>query len=131
MKHLSPEQVRKLIAACETDRNRLLFLLCYEHGLRISECLALTKGSVQRGGFLRVKPRKKGKPSDERMSPSTLQLWDAVTEHILPATLVFPISRQWVDVLFHRYAVAAKIELQPRMAVHCLRHSAAHALLAF
>jgi site-specific recombinase XerD len=63
------------------------------------------------------------------MSPSTLQLWDKVTEHILPTTLVFPVSRQWCGMLFHRAASKAGIELQPRMGVHCLRHSVAHALL--
>jgi integrase/recombinase XerD len=128
VKHLSPEQVARLIEAADGDRNRLLFRVLFEHGLRISEALSLTRGSVRRG-YLRVQPTKRGKPSDERMSPSTLQLWDKVTGHILPTTLVFPVSRQWCGLLFHRAASKAGIELQPRMGVHCLRHSAAHALL--
>lgn len=130
MKHLKPEQVAALIQAAEGDRNKLLFTLLFQHGLRISEALALTKGSVQRGGYLRVKPRKKGKPADERMNPHTLALWSKVTEHKLPHVLVFDgISRQWFSQLFHRYCEAAQIELQPRQGVHSLRHSLGHAML--
>jgi len=52
-----------------------------------------------------------------------------VTAHILPRTLVFPISRQWASVIFHRCAAKAKIELQLRQGIHSLRHSLAHHLL--
>jgi integrase/recombinase XerD len=129
MKHLSTEAVRLLIQTAEGDRNKLLFTLLFEHGLRVSESLALTKASMQRGGYLRVKARKKGKNADEQVNPQTLALWDKVTEHILPGTLVFPFSRQWADTLFHRYCDAAKIQLRPRMGVHSLRHSLGHAML--
>lgn len=129
MKHLKPEQVGKLIAQAEGDRNRLLFSLLYQHGMRISECLALTKGSERRG-YLRIRPKKNGKPSDERMAPDTLALWGKVCAVKLPHVLVFDgISRQWCSVLFHRYCERAQIELQPRQGLHSLRHSLAHAML--
>jgi integrase len=129
MKHLSPEAIGRLVEAAKPDRDKLLFRLLYEHGMRISECLALTKGSMQRGGYLRVRARKKGRHSDEKVNPQTLELWNRVTEHLCPGTMVFPFSRQWSDVLFHRACDKAGIELQPRMGVHCLRHSLGHALL--
>ena len=97
MKHLSVEAVGRLIEAADGDRNKLLFKLLFEHGLRISECLALTKGSMQRGGYLRVRARKKGKHTDEKMNPMTLALWNRVTEHLCPGTMVFPFSRQWAS----------------------------------
>ena len=50
MKHLLPDQVQRLIEAVDGERNKLLFTMLFEHGLRISEALALTKSSVQRGG---------------------------------------------------------------------------------
>ena len=128
MKHLSAEAVNALLAAADSDRNRLFLAVIYQHGLRVSEALALTKGSVHRG-YLRVKPRKKGKPADERMNPDTLTLWDKVTQHLCPGTLVFPFSRQWGSQIFHRAATKAGLELQLRQGVHSLRHSLAHHML--
>jgi site-specific recombinase XerD len=90
--------------------------------------LALTKGHVVRG-YLQLKGKKKGKRADERLDPATAELWAKVTAHILPRTLVFPISRQWASVLFHRCAAKASIELQLRQGIHSLRHSLAHHLL--
>lgn len=128
MKHLSAEAVNALLAEADTDRNRLFLAVIYQHGLRVSEALSLTKGSVHRG-YLRVKPRKKGKPSDERMNPETLTLWDKVTRNLCPGTLVFPFSRQWGSQIFHRAATKAGLELQLRQGVHSLRHSLAHHML--
>lgn len=128
MKHLSAEAVNALLAATDNDRNRLFLAVIYQHGLRVSEALALTKGSVHRG-YLRVKPRKKGKPSDERMNPDTLTLWDKVTQNLCPGTMVFPFSRQWGSQIFHRAAMRAGLELQLRQGVHSLRHSLAHHML--
>lgn len=118
----------KLIAATDGDRNRLLLTLTYEHGLRISEALSITKSHVRRG-YLSIKGRKKGKRADEKLSPSTLALFDKVSANKCPSVLLFPFSRQWASTLFHRAAKKASIELQPRMGVHCLRHSLAHHLL--
>ena len=56
-------------------------------------------------------------------------MWNKVTAHILPHTLVFPFSRQWGSELFHRAASKAGIELQPRQGIHSLRHSIAHHML--
>jgi len=129
MKHLLPEQVQKLVGAADGDRNKLLFTLLFEHGMRISECLALVKGSMQRGGYLRVKARKKGKHTDEKMNPQTIALWERVTEHLCPNVMLFPFSRQWASELFHAACDKARIELQPRQGVHSLRHSLGHAML--
>jgi integrase len=129
MKHLQVEQVAALIEAADTDRNKLLFKLLFEHGLRISEALKLTQGSLQRGGYLRVRASKKGKHTDEKMDPATVALWGKVTEHLCPGTMLFPFSRQWSDTLFHRYCDKAGIELPPRCGVHSLRHGLGHAML--
>lgn len=128
MKHLRVDQVRALIAAAGTDRNRLFLEVIYQHGLRVSEALALTRGSVKRG-FLQVKPRKKGKRSDEKMDQDTLALWEKVTACLLPTTLVFPFSRQWASEIFHAAAAKVGIALPLRCGIHSLRHSCAHHLL--
>jgi integrase len=128
VKHLSREQVVKLIAATTGDRNRLLLMLTYEHGLRISETLSITRSHVRRG-YLSIRGKKKGKRADERLSPATLALFEKVSANKLPHTLLFPFSRQWASSLFHRAAKKAGIELQLRQGVHTLRHSLAHHLL--
>ena len=130
MKHLQVEQVAALIEAAEGDRNKLLFTLLFQHGMRISECLALTQSSMQRGGYLRVRAKKKGKHTDEKMDPATVALWNRVAEHLCPNVMLFPFSRQWSDTLFHRYCDKAGIELPPRCGVHSLRHGLGHAMLA-
>lgn len=128
MKHLTGEQVAALIEAADTDRNKLLFRLLYEHGLRISECLSLTRAHVRRG-YLQIKGKKKGKRADEKINPATLALFESVTKNLLPNTLIFPFSRQWASTLFHRACDKATITLQLRQGVHSLRHSLAHHLL--
>jgi integrase len=128
MKHLSLEQVGALIRAAQSDRDRLLLTIIYQHGLRVSEALSLTRGHVVRG-YLQLKPKKKGRRADERLDPVTAELWAKVTAHILSRTLVFPISRQWASVIFHRCAAKAHIDLQLRQGIHSLRHSLAHHLL--
>jgi integrase len=128
VKHLSPEAVRALIAATDGERNKLLLTLTYEHGLRISEALSITKSHVRRG-YLSIKGRKKGKRADEKLSPSTLALFEKVSANKLPHTLLFPFSRQWSSTLFHRACEKAGITLQLRQGIHSLRHSLGHHLL--
>ena len=128
MKHLSRTQVTDLIAAAESDRDKLLFTMCYEHGLRVSECLSLTRSHVRRG-YLSIRGKKKGKRADEKLSPPTLALFESVSANKLPHTLIFPFSRQWASQLFHRAAAKAGIDLQLRQGIHSLRHSLAHHLL--
>lgn len=128
MKHLSSKQVAALIEASDTDRNKLLFRLLYEHGLRISEALSLTRAHVRRG-YLQIRGKKKGKRADEKVDSVTLALFESVTKNLLPNTLIFPFSRQWASSLFHRACDKAGITLQLRQGVHSLRHSLAHHLL--
>jgi hypothetical protein len=129
VKHLNIEAVQALLAAAHTDRNRLFLTVIYEHALRVSEAISLTRGSVLRG-YLQIKGKKNGRRTDERMSPSTLELWDKVTACLLPDTLVFPFSRQWAsEGIYHPAAAKAGIALQLRQGIHSLRHSCAHHLL--
>jgi len=128
VKHLTKEQVGTLIAATDGDRNKLLLSLCYEHGLRISECLSITTSHVRRG-YLSIKGKKKGKRADERLSPATLELFEKVSANKCPNVLLFPFSRQWASTLFHRACDKAGITLQLRQGIHSLRHSLGHHLL--
>ena len=128
MKHLQVGQVQALLAAAESDRNRLFLTIIYEHGLRVSEALSLTRAHVRRG-YLQIRGKKKGKRTDEKINPVTLVLFESVTKNLLPGTLVFPFSRQWGSQIFHAAAAKAGITLQLRQGVHSLRHSLAHHML--
>ena len=57
MKHLETSQVRALLAAAEGERNRLFLTIIYEHGLRVSEALSLTRAHVRRGYLAAHIPR--------------------------------------------------------------------------
>ncbi len=45
--YLTEEDVRTLIEACKRERDRLLIMVLYQTGLRISEALALTPASIR------------------------------------------------------------------------------------
>jgi integrase len=128
MKHLSSEQIEALLDATTKDRDRLLLSMAYEHGLRVSEVIALRPESVK-NGFLCTHPGKDGQSTVQRLCPSTLTLWQAITANLPPKARVFPISRQWASNIFHRACKAAWITLAPRQGIHTLRHSIAHHLL--
>lgn len=128
MKHLSQTQVSALLEAADSPRTRLLFTLCYEHGLRISEALAMRPASVK-DGFLNTKPLKDGKVTSQALSTGTAALWAKETANLTPSTLIFPFTRQWAAELFHKAAKAAGIALRLHQGIHTLRHSCAHHLL--
>jgi len=128
MKHLTHNQVEQLLGAADSEKTKLLFSLCYEHGLRVSECLALTPIRVK-AGFLDTKPLKDGKATSQRLTAATAKLWEEQTVRILPGTRIFPFCRQWAHELFHRAARKAGISLRLHQGIHTLRHSCAHNLL--
>ena len=128
MKHLSHAQIADLLNAAETDRDRLLLTLAYEHGLRVSEALALTPSRVQ-NDYLCTRPGKHGKLTVQRLNQPTAMLWARVCSSLASDTRIFPFTRQWASQLFHRAAHAAHIVLAPRQGIHTLRHSIAHHLL--
>jgi site-specific recombinase XerD len=133
MKHLQPSQIEALIKAAQTDReesdrNRLFLMIVYQHGLRVSEALGLTRAHMSRG-YLQIKAKKKGKRADELVNPATLALWEKVTANLAPNTLIFPFSRQWGSEIFHRACDKAGITLMLRQGIHSLRHSLAHHML--
>jgi len=78
---LTPEEVQRLIAACESLRNRALVHLAYEGGLRAGEALGLRVGDVEFDGLGAV-VIVRGKTGARRVrlieSVPDLQRWIAV-----------------------------------------------------
>lgn len=128
MRHLSIQQVSALLAATRSDRDRLLLTLCYEHGLRVSEAIALTGASVK-NGYIETHPGKNGKPTVQKLQPRTLELWNMVTAPLHPEGKLFDFTRQWASSIFHTAAKQAGMLLPRKTGIHSLRHSIAHHLL--
>jgi integrase len=79
---LSPEEVRAVIAAAATERDRLLLRVLWATGARISEVLALRPKDVQRDALVlpnRKNPHQTTKrvflPGSEASLPGELLLW--------------------------------------------------------
>jgi len=128
MRHLTKDQIEKLCLAAESDLDRLLYRVCYEHGLRISEALSLTPARLQNGRLV-TKPGKHGRPTIQKVAPELLELWNRVTAGVAQRDRVFPFTRQWAGRKFTRTAKLAGIDLAPRQGIHTLRHSIAHHML--
>jgi hypothetical protein len=109
----------KGIKAAQTNRDKLLFTLLFEHGLRTSEGPSLTRAHVSRG-YLQIRGKKKSRRADEKLNPVTLAPFESVTKTLLPRTLIFPFSRQWNSVPFHRACDKAGITLQLQQGLHSL-----------
>ena len=131
MQHLSKDQVRALLAAARATRERdwLMILVGYWHGLRASEVVGLTRDNVRDGHL--VVPRLKGsmktrQPLVKHADPlfdEASALLDYV-EKLAETDKIFPVSRSTFWRLVRRYGAAAGI---PRDLAHphILKHSIA------
>jgi integrase len=116
MECLTESELLSLLRTARAARERdwLLFLVQYNHGLRISEVLAITSRNV-RNGFLSVKRLKGSKSTIHPLvvhSNPLLNERDALNDFIdrvSPGERIFPITSRHAGRLFHRYAEAAGI----------------------
>ena len=129
---LSPEEVQRLIAACDSLRNRALVHLTYEGGLRAGEALNLRVGDVEFDGLGAV-VTVRGKTGARRVrlieSVPDLQRWMAShPERGSPDALLFPgkggplTPERFNDML---KAAARKAGISKRVHPHLLRHTRA------
>jgi site-specific recombinase XerD len=151
----SPDELRRLLCEADADRRKLcletatirvLILLLYGTGLRLSEALNLTRADVDlQGSVLTVRHTKFGKT---RLVPFGPQLGEILTQHAargqsLPAEAPFfttrlgtPVNRDTFHQNFRLYCERANIRrsdggrYQPR--IHDLRHTfAVHRLTSW
>jgi len=143
-KHLSPEDIRKLLAA-SPEPWRTLFLAAVFTGMRQGELLGLTWGCVdfeeeiirvEHGMYKGQLDTPKTKAS-RRKIPMTPQLRDALLDHKISAPasemdLVFsrthgePLCKRTVTAAFQRALTAAGLA---KIRFHDLRHSFASVLI--
>lgn len=129
MHHLTREQLKALLAAIPNERNRLMILVGFHHGLRVSEIINLTGADI-RDGFVKVQ-RLKGslktvQPYVEHPDPDLNEaprLAD-LARTIRPRERLFPMTRDGANKLMLRAGTLAGL---PRHLCHphVLKHSVA------
>lgn len=131
MEHLSKEQLHAVLSHAKASRDRdwLMILVGYWHGLRASEVVAITAGSIV-DGHLTVARLKGSNKTVQPLVASGDPLLDeahGLFEYALGMHTnqkLFPISRVQFYRLFHRYAMAAGISKR-NAHPHILKHSIA------
>lgn len=135
---LTKSEVEKLINQAETgknnERNKCMILICYFHGLRVSELLSLRLSDFDmKSKVLYVNRLKNGFSSMHPLSPravSALNRWlvvrnkntqNADSPYLFPSQSGKMLSRQTIYLLIQRYGKQANlgIDVHP----HMLRHA--------
>lgn len=126
MKHFSESQLNQLLTVAKehSERDYLMFLLAYNHGLRASEVVGpkgLRASNIQDGHI--VVKRLKG--SNKTIHPLLLSERELVEQYILGRDRLFPISRVQFWRLVKKYGKLAGI---PAFLAHphAFKHSIAH-----
>jgi site-specific recombinase XerD len=138
---LSVDEVRRLIAAFRTHRNRAYFWTVYSLGLRLAEGLHLQVGDIDSARMMVHVHRGKGAKDRYVPLPSStlkiLRLYWATHRHplwLFPATgrdgqptADQPLDRSSVQGAMRR--VVQELNIQKAISIHSLRHSYATHLL--
>lgn len=144
-KFLTEQEVERLLAAPDVEepiglRDRAMLELLYACGLRISELVACTMGSLNlRQGVVRVT----GKGSKERLVPMGQEAMHWIERYLRearpalldhqPAEVLFPSNRAQVmtrQTFWHRIKLHAKTaDIRTPLSPHTLRHAFATHLL--
>ncbi len=129
MHYLDRSELKSLLAAIPDDRNRLMVLVAFHHGLRVSEVINLTGASI-RDGHVKVQ-RLKGslktiqpyvRHSDPALDES--KGLEELARTVKPSERLFPITRFGADKLMRR--AGAKAGLPVHLChFHVLKHSVA------
>ncbi|MBU4258005.1 MAG: site-specific integrase [Proteobacteria bacterium] len=125
VRYLVEEEVKQLCEACKKERNKLLIVLLFQTGLRISEALALTPASIRN---FEGKPAMEivGKGKKLRMVALPVNLREKLESYayrarIEPSGRFFEINRSRAWQILNEARKAAGIE--KRVFPHLLRHS--------
>jgi integrase/recombinase XerD len=133
MHHLTRSEVKSLLQAVPDQRQRLMLLVTFNHGLRVSETITLTGASI-RDGFVKVQ-RLKGslktiQPYVRSEDPDLCE-FDGLTELARTATpreRLFNITRDGVLKLMKRAGKRAGLP-EHLCHPHILKHSICHAVI--
>jgi len=126
--HLSRQEVYQLltVARAESERDWLLILVTYWHGLRASEAVQLRPTDV-RDGYLRVRRLKGSLPTTQALLEDADPLLNeaaALREYRPQGLRPFNLARVEFYRRFHRYCLKAGIPAH-KAHPHSLKHSIA------
>ena len=127
MKHLDRSQLLAVLSEAKKDssRNWLMLALTYNHGLRVSEVLALTPAHIK-DGFISVRRLKGSLHTTQPLISSAEPLLDEKSAVIriegLENVRMFPVTRQAVHKIFRKYCLRAGVPSH-LAHVHVLKHS--------
>jgi integrase len=131
--HLTPDEVERLIAAARlrgrySNRDALLIMLAFRHGLRASELIALRWDQIDfKAGTIHINRLKNGSPSTHPIRGPEIRLLHAWQNEQGGGTYIFsserggPMTRVNVHYVVTRAALAAGIEFP--VHAHMLRHA--------
>ena len=136
IKYLSQEDVKAFFDKIQDKRDRALFAVIYNYGLRASEATLLQPEHVDlKRGKIYISRLKKGIAGEKPLLRDVKRVLKAYLEARLPTGEGLFTGREGtmgykrISQLFKRYAKKAKIDA--RYSVHALRHSiAVHSLEA-
>lgn len=126
-KYITFDEFNRLLSFVKKKRDKLILLLLFYTGVRVSELVNLKKEDVLiREGFIRVY----GKGGKERMIPIPKFLIEELNSYIqnLKDEKLFNISTRQVERIVKKYAKLANIN--KKVTPHVLRHSLATMLLS-
>jgi len=132
MEHLTIDELKKLLGAARqrSERDWLLILVSFWHGLRASEATALRVCDIRDGyitiarlkGSLRTVQQLIGHADDLLNEKVGLTVWVASKAG---KERLFPITRQHFGRIMHTHCATAGIPLH-KSNPHVLKHSCAH-----
>lgn len=139
--HLRPEEVERLIAAAKTvgrhkQRDELLLLMMFRHGLRVSEAIALRWSDIDwETATIYIRRMKRGNPATHPIYPDELRSLRSFKNQVKDKTpWIFmsergaPITDDTVRIIISRAGEIAGFDFP--LHPHMLRHSCGYALAA-
>jgi len=132
---LSPEEVRRLLNATETLRERAAMEIAYSGGLRLGEVLRLKVSDIDSSRMIiRVEQGKGKKDRNVMLAASLLETLRAYWKQERPRVWLFPGQdgqHPLNATIFQRAFVVAKqvARIEKRVSFHSLRHSFATHLM--
>jgi len=138
--YLRPDEVERLIAAASSvgrypQRDQLLLLMMYRHGLRVSEAIHLRWSDIDwEMAHIHIKRMKRGKPATHPIYPDEMRLLRAFKKNSKKSPWIFlsergaPLSDDIVRKIVSRAGELAEFDFP--LHPHMLRHSCGYALAA-
>ena len=127
--YLKPEEVQKLLNACNSLTSYLIIRLLWRTGMRVSELVNLKTDDILWKERIIIVRTLKRKGKQERRIPIDQKTLDLLKEYLkkrkVKSKLIFPFTRQWVFNLVRKIGKKAGIIRvgKKKLHPHHLRHS--------